>query len=88
MKAPTARFYEKLAEWWPLFSPPPQYLEEPADLLPRLRPAMQRPEPTLLEPGSGGSPAYHLKRHFRMTLTDRGPTIGHGWPKSPRYVAS
>ena len=65
-------FYDELAEWWPLFSPPEHYREEAADLLPRLG----RPGPadaaTLLELGSGGgSLASHLKAHFTMTLTNR-----------------
>jgi hypothetical protein len=31
-------FYDRLAEWWPLFSPPIHYEEEAADLLARLGP--------------------------------------------------
>jgi trans-aconitate methyltransferase len=64
-------FYDTLAEWWPLFSPPEHYVEEAADLLKRL----ERPRAgtaTMLELGSGGgSFASHLKAHFTMTLTDR-----------------
>ena len=68
----TSRFYDELAGWWPLFSPPAHYVEEAEDLLPRLGP---RPtSSTLLELGSGGgSLAFHLKSHFRMTLTDIAP---------------
>jgi SAM-dependent methyltransferase len=63
-------FYDNLAEWWPLFSPPEHYGEEAADLLRRLGP--QPPVSTMLELGSGGgSLASHLKSHFRLTLTDR-----------------
>lgn len=65
------RLYDELATWWPLFSPPLHYVEEVADILPTLlnAPAM-RPE-TLLELGcGGGSVAFHLKRHFTLTLTD------------------
>jgi len=67
------RFYDELAGWWPLFSPPSHYVEEAADLLARLRSrvAMDR-RATLLELGSGGgSLASHLAPHFRLTLTDR-----------------
>jgi len=69
-----AHFYTALADWWPLFSPPPEYGEEADDLVPRiLAAAPSRPE-TLLELGSGGgSLAFHLKRHFRLTLTDIAP---------------
>jgi trans-aconitate methyltransferase len=68
-----ANFYDDLAEWWPLFSPPEHYGEEAIDLLQRLGPAVV-PEATLLELGSGGgSLASHLKPYFKMTLTDRSP---------------
>jgi hypothetical protein len=68
-----ARLYDELAEWWPLFSPPDDYAEEAADLLARLATAI-RPGAALLELGAGGgSLAFHLKRHLRLTLTDRAP---------------
>ncbi len=68
--------YEDLAEWWPLLSPPSEYEEEAADLLPRL-PRPTGPQPaTLLELGAGGeSLAFHLKDHFRLTLTDVSPAM-------------
>jgi SAM-dependent methyltransferase len=67
------RLYADLAEWWPLLSPPSEYVEEAADLLPRLGKSPTS-SPTLLELGSGGgSLAFHLKRHFRLTLTDLSP---------------
>lgn len=68
-----ASFYDELAEWWPLFSPPSEYPEEAADLLARLGPVAAGGA-TLLELGSGGgSLASHLAPHFRMTLTDVSP---------------
>jgi Methyltransferase domain len=71
--APQASFYDDLADWWPLFSPPENYVEEAADLLERLGPLAPGPR-TLLELGSGGgSLASHLKPHFNLTLTDRSP---------------
>ena len=68
------RFYDDFAEWWQLFSPPEEYVDEAADLLERLG----RPSPaeakTLLELGSGGgSLATHLRPYFTLTLTDRSP---------------
>jgi hypothetical protein len=73
MTEPQARFYDDLAEWWPLFSPPENYVEEAADLLERLGP-LPSGQRTLLELGSGGgSLASHLKPHFKLTLTDRSP---------------
>jgi SAM-dependent methyltransferase len=76
MKAVRPRFYEQLAHWWPLFSPPPEYAEEADDLLPRLGPRPQGRPATLLELGSGGgSLASHLKRQYRLTLTDLSPAM-------------
>ena len=70
-----ARFYDDFAEWWPLFSPPEEYVEEAADLLDRLgRPPSG--SGTLLELGSGGgSLATHLTPYFTLTLTDRSPAM-------------
>ena len=66
--------YDQLASWWPLFSPPVHYIEEAADLIPRLQAAPDSPPKSLLELGSGGgSLASHLKHHFQLTLTDLSP---------------
>ena len=43
------RLYGELAEWWPLLSPPDDYGEEAADLLPRLHLSGASPTPTMLE---------------------------------------
>ena len=69
------RLYSDLANWWPLMSPPSEYVEEAADLLPLLvDPCDASLGLTLLELGSGrGSLAYHLKDRFTLTLTDRSP---------------
>lgn len=67
----SARFYQELSEWWPLFSPPSHYVEEAADLLRRLAPLPPPRTATMLELGSGGgSLASHLTQQFTMTLTD------------------
>ncbi|HXF47451.1 MAG TPA: class I SAM-dependent methyltransferase [Burkholderiaceae bacterium] len=64
------KLYSALAAWWPLLSPPAHYVEEADDLLPDLRAATGASR-TLLELGSGGgSLAFHLQRHFALTLTD------------------
>ena len=69
-------FYDQLAEWWPLFSPPIHYGEEAVDLLARLDPVSRSGFATLLELGSGGgSLASHLEPHFVLTLTDRSPAM-------------
>ncbi|HUF35729.1 MAG TPA: class I SAM-dependent methyltransferase [Gemmatimonadales bacterium] len=71
------KLYDQLARWWPLLSPPDEYAGEAADLLSRLGPvsaAEGAGRPTLLELGAGGgSLAFHLKRHFDLTLTDIAP---------------
>ena len=68
------RMYDDLAAWWPLLSPPEEYVEEAEDLLPRLGPVADSGAATLLELGSGGgSLAFHLKRRFELTLTDIAP---------------
>ena len=64
-------FYTDLADWWPLFSPPVHYVEEADDFLRRLEPMPPAGTATLLELGcGGGSFASHLKRQFKLTLTD------------------
>lgn len=70
------RFYDELAGWWPLFSPPEEYVEEAADLLARLEPLVPRAGATLLELGcGGGSLASHLNSRFTLTLTDRSAAM-------------
>jgi SAM-dependent methyltransferase len=67
----SARFYQELSEWWPLFSPAVHYAEEARDLLRRLAPLPAPGSKTMLELGSGGgSLAFHLKDQFTLTLTD------------------
>ena len=72
------KLYTELATWWPLVSPPSHYVEEAADLLPMLMQAADARPRTLLELGSGGgSLAFHLKAHVRMTLSDVSPAMLH-----------
>jgi SAM-dependent methyltransferase len=70
------KMYSELAAWWPLISPPSDYVEEAADLLPMLMEAANAAPRTVLELGcGGGSLASHLKAHFRMTLSDISPAM-------------
>jgi SAM-dependent methyltransferase len=70
------KLYNKLATWWPLFSPPEHYTDEAASLLEILRDAGAAPPRTMLELGSGGgSNAYHLKQHYTLTLVDLSPAM-------------
>jgi trans-aconitate methyltransferase len=76
MTLSSPRMYSDLAEWWPLLSPPSHYIEEAADLLPRIKLTPDSRPATLLELGcGGGSLAFHLKRHFQLTLTDVAPAM-------------
>lgn len=66
----TLRFYDDLAVWWPLISPPEEYAEEAAFAATLLQSA-SIPVREVLELGSGGGHnAVHLKASFAMTLTD------------------
>ncbi len=73
----TGKLYTELASWWPLFSPPEDYVDEANFFYRELVAAGLPPAPTLLELGSGGgNNAVHLKRHFaRVTLTDLSPQM-------------
>ncbi|MDQ4036911.1 MAG: class I SAM-dependent methyltransferase [Actinomycetota bacterium] len=64
------RFYGELAAWWPLISPPEEYVEEARYAASVLNSA-SIPVRTVLELGSGGGHnAVHLKAQFAMTLVD------------------
>ncbi len=66
------KLYAELSSWWPLMSPPVEYVEEAEFYRGVLTRASRRPIRTLLELGSGGgSNAFHLKRHFKeIVLAD------------------
>ena len=68
----TYKLYTELGTWWPLLSPPGDYLDEASFFHEVLVAAGLPPVPTLLELGCGGSNnALHLTTHFaRVTLTD------------------
>jgi len=72
-----SKFYNDLAQWWPLISPPADYAEEVECFLPLLAEVTARPSPTLLELGSGGgSNALHMKSAFAsVTLVDLSPDM-------------
>jgi len=64
------RFYDDLASWWPLISPPEEY-EEEAGFITNLLDSAPIGVEDVLELGSGGGHnAVHLKRRFAMTLVD------------------
>lgn len=62
--------YNELAGWWHLLSSPEEYAQEAEVFRALLMRHAPRPR-TLLELGSGGgNNAWHLKKHFELTLTD------------------
>jgi SAM-dependent methyltransferase len=70
------RLYRELASWWPLLSPPEEYLEEATFYRELLEAACAAPPRTLLELGSGGgNNASHLKQQLALTLVDRSPEM-------------
>jgi ubiquinone/menaquinone biosynthesis C-methylase UbiE len=63
--------YTKYAQWWPLLSHPSEYIEEAAVYRQIIMEHSEVIPKTILELGSGGgNNAYHLKKHFKMTLVD------------------
>jgi SAM-dependent methyltransferase len=70
------RLYHEFASWWPLLSPPAEYLEEATFYERILVAACARTPQSLLELGcGGGSNAFYLKRRFELTLVDRSPAM-------------
>jgi SAM-dependent methyltransferase len=70
------KLYHELAEWWPVFSDPKEYRRETVYFARVLRQAINPAPRTVLELGSGGgNSAFHLKKHFAMTLVDRSPRM-------------
>jgi len=66
--------YTDLAPWFHLLTHPVDYVEEAAIFQKILEGSGVTPLETLLELGSGGgNNASHLKRRFRLTLTDLSP---------------
>lgn len=71
------KLYAELAVWWPLLSPPDEYLEEASFFRQALVNEGLPHAPTLLELGcGGGNNALHLKTDFaHVTLTDISPQM-------------
>jgi SAM-dependent methyltransferase len=64
------RLYTDLAAWWPLISPPEEYVEEAAHLA-AVFGSVTSPVREVLDLGSGGGHvAVHLKDRFALTLVD------------------
>ena len=65
------KLYDELASWWPLMSPPEDYVEEAAFYLRTITEALGEAPGSLLELGSGGgNNAFHMKGEREMVLVD------------------
>jgi SAM-dependent methyltransferase len=71
------KLYSELSTWWPLLSPPEDYVDEAAFFWRVLEGTGLSSSPSFLELGSGGgSNAFYLKKHLaHMTLTDVSPQM-------------
>jgi len=70
------KLYTEHATWWPLLSPPDEYLDKATFFYQVLVDAGLPPAPTLLQGCGGGNNALHLKAHFsQVTLTDLSPQM-------------
>lgn len=67
------KLYSELADWWLLISPTEDYAEESKFFRSLFEKYNVK---TILELGAGGgNVAWHLKKHFDMTLTDISPDM-------------
>lgn len=72
----TPKMYGELASWFHQVTSPTSYRGEAAWVRRQLLRSRPREMPTMLELGSGGgNNAAHLKKHFRLTLTDFSPRM-------------
>jgi len=70
------RLYGDLADWYPLLTPPGDYVEEAASYLRLFTRHCERPPRTLLDLGSGGGHmVFHLRATLACTLVDRAPAM-------------
>jgi SAM-dependent methyltransferase len=71
------KMYNELAKWWPLLSPPEDYVDEAEFFLPLLAEITANPTAAMLEIGSGGgNNALHMKAAFAsVTLVDLSPQM-------------
>jgi SAM-dependent methyltransferase len=70
------KLYDELAEWWPVFSAPPDYEEEAGVYADAIALNARREVERVLELGSGGgNNASHMKERFTMTLCDASPPM-------------
>jgi ubiquinone/menaquinone biosynthesis C-methylase UbiE len=65
------KIYEQYAAWWPLLSAPDEYIEEADFFREAITAHAKRPVHTMLDLGAGtGNIATHLKKQYKLTLTD------------------
>jgi SAM-dependent methyltransferase len=70
------KLYGELAEWYPVFATPEECRKEATSIARALAQASVRKPREVLELGSGvGNLAFHVKRHFAVTLVDQSPNM-------------
>ena len=76
MKPEQPKLYYELAPWFHLLTAPSSYEEEAAFARQVLTESCPSGIETVMELGAGGgNNAFHLKKHFKMTLTDLSPSM-------------
>src|SRR5688572_25263496 len=76
MKPERPRLYSELAAWFHLLTAPSSYVEEAEFARETLTSSSRSKVETVLELGAGGgNNAFHLKAHFKLTLTDLSPEM-------------
>ncbi|HET9217652.1 MAG TPA: class I SAM-dependent methyltransferase [Terriglobia bacterium] len=76
MKPEQPKLYYELAPWFHLLTAPSSYEEEAAFAQQVLTESCPSGIGTVMELGAGGgNNAFHLKKRFRMTLTDLSPSM-------------
>jgi trans-aconitate methyltransferase len=75
MKPESPKLYAQLSPWYHLVTSPANYAEE-AEFARGLLSSGSHPTVHVLELGcGGGNNAFHLKAHFKLTLTDLSPSM-------------
>jgi len=75
MRPEQPRLYSEFSSWFHLLTAPAGYAEEAEFALKVLTESSSKIESVLELGAGGGNNAFHLKKHFEMTLTDLSPSM-------------